>query len=233
MGSGRALAVIAAVNTLLAGAAGGCAAMTYMWLIGPSRKPDPGMSVNGILAGLVAITAPCAFVDPWAAVVIGLISGVLVCIVSFALERAQIDDPVGAVPVHFANGLFGVLAVGIFANGSELTAGWNGITTPVTGLLYGGVAQFFAQALEAGSIAVVAGGLSYVFFRVLNRVGVLRSDPHDELLGLDVPEMGMPGYAGEDMVFHGNRIRSHVGMGAVKAVSVASFAVTGMSVKKD
>ena len=112
--------------------------MFYMWLIGPSKKPDPGLSVNGVLAGLVAITAPCAFVTSASAVVIGLIAGVIVCLVTFGIEKLHIDDPVGAVPVHFANGLWGLLAVGIFANGNPITAGWNGVDTPVTGLLYGG-----------------------------------------------------------------------------------------------
>ncbi|HEX9333991.1 MAG TPA: hypothetical protein VF896_19015, partial [Anaerolineales bacterium] len=85
VGAFRNLAVIAAVNTLMAGAAGGASAMTYMWLFGPTKKPDPGMSVNGVLAGLVAITAPCAFVDSWAAVAIGLIAGVIVCWASVLL----------------------------------------------------------------------------------------------------------------------------------------------------
>ncbi|MGE5602457.1 MAG: ammonium transporter, partial [Nitrososphaerales archaeon] len=99
-GGGQGLAVNAAVNTLLAGAAGGVSAMLYMWLFGPTRKPDPGLSVNGLLAGLVAITAPCAFVSSWAAVVIGLVAGMVVCLVTFAIEKLHIDDPVGAVPVH-------------------------------------------------------------------------------------------------------------------------------------
>jgi Amt family ammonium transporter len=84
------------------------------------------MSVNGILAGLVAITAPCAFVDSWAAVVIGLIAGLIVCWASALLDKLKIDDPVGAVPVHFFNGAWGVLAVGIFANGNPDTP-WNGV----------------------------------------------------------------------------------------------------------
>ena len=151
-GAFRNLAVIAAINTLMAGAAGGVSAMTYVWLFGPTRKPDPGMSVNGILAGLVAITAPCAFVDSWAAVVIGLIAGVIVCWATVLLEKWKIDDPVGAVPVHFFNGLWGVLAVGIFANGNPETAAWNGVESAVTGLLYGGTTQIFAQLAEIGSI---------------------------------------------------------------------------------
>jgi Amt family ammonium transporter len=191
------LVALAAINTLLAGAAGGVTAMTYMWLFGPSKKPDPGMSVNGVLAGLVAITAPCAFVDGWAAVVIGVIGGVLVCLATFALEKAKIDDPVGAVPVHFVNGIWGVLATGIFANGNPDSAAWNGIDSPVSGLLYGNFGQFAAQALEALSVAGVVFTLSYVFFRVLHGANLLRVSAADEIAGLDLPEMGVPGYHGE------------------------------------
>lgn len=189
------LVAVAAVNTLLAGAAGGMSAMFYMWWFGPAKKPDPSMSVNGILAGLVAITAPCAFVDPWAAVVIGLIGGVLACIFSTWLEKAKIDDPVGAVPVHLGNGLWGVIAVGLFANGNPDTAAWNGIDTAVTGLFYGGgVSQLIAQVAEAASIFIFVFVLSYIFFRILNGMGLLRSDPADEIVGLDIPEMGAKGY---------------------------------------
>jgi Amt family ammonium transporter len=188
------LAVLAAINTLLAGAAGGVSAMTYVWLFGASKKPDPGMSVNGILAGLVAITAPCAFVDTWASVVIGLIAGLIVCWASVLLEKWQIDDPVGAVPVHFFNGLWGVLAVGIFANGNPDTAAWNGVETPVTGLLYGGTTQIVAQLAEVGSIFVVVFALSYVFFKVLAALKLLRVSREVELQGLDIPEIGTLGY---------------------------------------
>jgi Amt family ammonium transporter len=209
-GSGRDLAVLAAVNTLLAGAAGGLSAMVYMWLRGPTRRPDPGLSVNGVLAGLVAITAPCAFVSTGAAVLIGLISGIVVCLVTFALERMQIDDPVGAVPVHFANGLWGLLAVGIFANGNPVTAGWNGVEGPVTGLLYGGGTQILAQVAEIAAVVVVAGGLSFVFFKVLSALKLLRSAPGDELAGLDMPEMGMPGYTTVDVRMPGGRLTQQV-----------------------
>src|SRR6266480_2103900 len=89
------------------------------------RKPDPGMMVNGMLAGLVAITAPCAFVDPWAAAVIGIVAGVLVVIACGVIEnRFKIDDPVGAIAVHGVNGVWGVLCIGIFANG-KYGGGWN------------------------------------------------------------------------------------------------------------
>ena len=201
---------IAAVNTLLAGAAGGVAAMAYMWLFGPSKKPDPGLSVNGVLAGLVAITAPCAFVTSTAAVVIGLIAGVIVCLVTFGIEKLRIDDPVGAVPVHFVNGLWGVLAVGIFANGNPITAGWNGVASPVTGLLYGGATQIVAQIIEIAAIVIVVGGLSFVFFKVLSALKLLRSAPGDELAGLDMPEMGVPGYTTVDVWMPGGRLSQQV-----------------------
>ncbi|MEZ4868102.1 MAG: hypothetical protein R3C14_42630 [Caldilineaceae bacterium] len=189
------LVAVAAVNTLLAGAASGMSAMCYMWWFGPIKRPDPAMSVNGVLAGLVAITAPCAFVTSWAAVVIGLVAGVLVCLVSAWLEKAGIDDPVGAVPVHFANGLWGLLAVGLFAAGNPDTAAWNGMDSAVIGLFYGGgIGQLVAQVAEVAAILVFAFGLSYLFFRLLNGFGILRSDPAAEILGLDIPEMGSRGY---------------------------------------
>jgi Amt family ammonium transporter len=194
LGGFRNLAVIAAVNTLLAGAAGGCSAMTYMWLFGPNKKPDAGMSVNGLLAGLVAITAPCAFVDQWAAVVIGLIAGVLVVLASGWLEKLKIDDPVGAVPVHMVNGAFGVLAVGIFANGNPDTAAWNGVESAVTGLLYGGSTQILAQLAEVGAVFIAVFGLSYLFFKVCASFKLLRVSREDELAGLDMPEMGSLAY---------------------------------------
>jgi Amt family ammonium transporter len=193
-GAFRNLAVSAAINTLLAGAAGGISAMAYAWRFGASRKPDPALSVNGILAGLVAITAPCAFVDSWAAVVIGLIAGVWACVATALLDRWKIDDPVGAVPVHFFNGLWGVLAVGIFANGSPDSAAWNGVPGAVTGLLYGGSTQILAQMAEALAVGGTAFGLSYVFFKALAAFGVLRVSREDELAGLDLPEMGVAGY---------------------------------------
>lgn len=194
VGGFRDLAVLAAINTLMAGAAGGLSAMTYAWKFGPTKKPDAGLSVNGILAGLVAITAPCAFVDPWAAVVIGLIAGLIACWATFQIEKWGIDDPVGAVPVHFFNGAWGVLSVGIFANGNPATAAWNGVESPVTGLLYGGTTQILAQFAEALSIFVFAFGLSYVFFKILAYYKVLRVSREVELQGLDIPEMGSVGY---------------------------------------
>jgi Amt family ammonium transporter len=205
-GSGGNLAATAAVNTLIAGAVGGCAAMLYMWWFGPSKKPDPALSVNGVLAGLVAITAPCAFVSSYEAAIIGLVAGLLVCFATFKLERMHIDDPVGAVPVHFVNGAWGLIAVGLFANNNPSTDGWNGVPGTVGGLLHGNSTQILAQLSEIGSILVFVFGLSYLFFKFLNAVNVLRTAPGDELAGLDMPEMGLPGYTTDDVVMHGGRI---------------------------
>ncbi len=199
------LVAIAAVNTLLAGAAGGLSTMTYTWLTG-TKKPSPSMSVNGILAGLVAITAPCAFVDSWGAVIIGLVAGVLVVLATGWLEKAKIDDPVGAVPVHFVNGMWGVLAVGIFSVGNPDTAAWNGIDSAVTGIVAGGYTQIIAQVLEAAAVAIFAFGLSYAFFSVLKRAGVLRSRAEDEIAGLDMPELGEYGYLTEGIDVAGGQV---------------------------
>src|SRR5205823_4245278 len=113
------------VNTILASAFGCLSAMFVMWR--KFGKPDPSMTANGLLAGLVAITAPCAFVAPWAAAVIGIVAGGIVVGVVVLVERvAKVDDPVGAVAVHGANGLWGVLAVGLFADG-KYGDGLNGV----------------------------------------------------------------------------------------------------------
>ena len=206
VGTGQNLASNAAVNTLLAGGAGGFAAMMFMWWFGPTKKPDPGLSVNGILAGLVAITSPCAFVNPTGAVLIGLIAGVIVCLAVFLLEKLKIDDPVGAVPVHFFNGIWGLLSVGIFADGAAASAGWNGVDGPVTGLIFGGKTQIFAQLLEVAAIFVVVGGLSFLFFKLLSLLKLLRSEPAHELMGLDMPEMGAQGYSTVDVHMHGSAL---------------------------
>jgi Amt family ammonium transporter len=193
-----------AVNTALAGAFGAVSAMFWvMWRWG---KPDPGMMVNGMLAGLVAITAPCAFVDPWAAAVIGTLAGVLVVLAATFIEnKMKVDDPVGAIAVHGVCGTFGVLCVGIFANG-QYGAGWN-LTTEgtaagakgISGVLYGmdpGLGQLGAQAVGAVVIWTVIFGVAYSFFRIQNLVmkGGIRPTAEDEMAGLDLPEMGALAY---------------------------------------
>lgn len=210
VGTGGQLAVNALVNTLIAGAVSGCVSMVGMWWFGPSKKPDPAMSVNGLLAGLVAITAPCAFVDSIGAAIIGFVAGVLVIYATFILEKLKIDDPVGAVPVHFVNGLWGVIAVGLFANGNPSSAGWNGMTSAVTGLFYGNGSQLIAQICEVVAIFIAAFGGSYIFFKILKMLNVLRSDPHDELVGLDIPEMGAQGYCNVDIQMTGGRLTAQI-----------------------
>jgi len=185
---------VAATNTAIAGAFGSIAAMLY--ITRKTGKPDPGMMVNGMLAGLVAITASCAFVDPWAAAVIGTIAAVLIIEAIYFFERRGIDDPVGAISVHGVGGLFGLLCVGVFANGTY-GAGWNGSTSEgVKGIIKGDWGQLGAQALGAVTIVVVCGLMSYTFFAVQNKMtkGGIRSKAEDEIAGLDLAEMGVLAY---------------------------------------
>jgi len=193
-----------AANTAIAAAFGATMGMCWIWIRG--GKPDPGMMVNGMLAGLVAITAPCAFVDPYAAAIIGVIAAVLCIEAVFFVERKlKIDDPVGAIAVHGVNGIFGVLAIGIFANG-KYGAGWNlttkgaAATKGVTGILGGdvslGLHQLGAQAIGALTIIFVMGGIAYAFFKIQDTLtkGGIRSSEEDEIAGLDLPEMGVLAY---------------------------------------
>ena len=200
------LATLAALNTLLAGAAGGISAMVYSWVFMDAKKPSPALSVNGLLAGLVAVTAPCAFIDGPSAVVIGLIAGVLVCWATVTLDKLKIDDPVGAVPVHLVNGAWGVIATGIFAVGNPDTAGWNGVQAAVAGALHGNVMQLLPQILEVLAIGAFAFTTSYAFFVVLKRVGWLRSRAEDEVAGLDMPEMGELGYVTDGIAVPGGQV---------------------------
>ena len=193
---------VVATNTAIAAAFGATIAMFYcMWRMG---KPDPGMMANGMLAGLVAITAPCAFVQPWAAAVIGSIAAVLVVESVFFFERKGVDDPVGAISVHGTCGIWGVLCVGIFADG-RYGFGWNLTDTSatkahgVTGFLYDtslGFKQLGAQAIGSLVIIFVMGGFAYLFFKLQNAVmkGGIRPTAEVEEAGLDLPEMGVLAY---------------------------------------
>jgi len=179
---------IVAVNTLLSACFGFVAAMA--WTNAKYGKPDISMSCNGMLAGLVAITAPCAFVAPWAACVIGLIAGFLVCYsVWFFDHVAHVDDPCGAISVHGVNGAWGVLAVGIFADGTY-GDGWNGVAGPVKGLIYGDGGQFAAQAAHVLVGFAWAWGITWLIFSVAKRFMQIRVSPEAELEGLDLPEFG-------------------------------------------
>jgi Amt family ammonium transporter len=190
-GSDLRIAVIA-VNTMLASASGAIFAVLYMWF--RYGKPDPSMAGNGMLAGLVAITAPCAFVNSFWAFVIGAIAGVLVCWSVFFIERRlKIDDPVGAVSVHGTCGAWGVISLGLFADGTY-GSGWGGVNGTVKGLLYGDASQFVAQLIGPIVCFVFIFSISWVFFKILDAAVGLRSTPEAEIEGLDVPEMGIHGY---------------------------------------
>ncbi|MBC8113749.1 MAG: ammonium transporter, partial [Candidatus Saccharimonas sp.] len=180
------------VNTMLASVAGALSCMAYLMAIG--MKPDPSMMCNGMLAGLVAITAPCAFVDSWAACVIGAIAGVLVVISVFFWDKMGVDDPVGAISVHGVNGLFGVISVGIFANG-KYGLGFNGVERAaydknpavledgVRGLLYGDVTQLYAQLLDAGTVIIFGAVTSFDLFKLSNLITPIRVSKEVEIEG--------------------------------------------------
>jgi len=183
-----------AVNTMLAGMAGSFGAMLYMWI--RYGKPDASMSGNGLLAGLVAITAPSGFVNPVASVIIGLIAGVLVCLsVEFIDRVLKVDDPVGAISVHGANGLWGVISVGLFADGKSNYGGaWNSVPGSVTGLFYGDGGQLVAQLIGAATLIGFVFTLSFVFNLLIDWFVGQRVSARAELEGLDIPEMGALGY---------------------------------------
>ena len=177
-----------AVTTNLAASAGVVASsVTSRTLFG---KADLSMSVNGALAGLVAITAPCANVTPLGAVIIGLAAGFIVCVAIPFLDKIKIDDPVGAVSVHLVCGVFGTLALGLFAAPS--------IDEGVVGLFYGGGAGLLIKQL-AGVVAVgvFTFVLSFILWQAVKAVVGVRVSAEDELAGLDISEHAMEAYAGE------------------------------------
>ncbi len=183
---------VVAVNTMLASAAGAVAAMAYMMV--RFGKPDPSMMANGMLAGLVAITAPCAFVTAPASVLIGLIAGVLVCWSVFFVEGTlKVDDPVGAISVHGVNGAWGVLSLGLFADG-VYGDGWNGVPGKVTGLFYGAPKQFLAECIGVVVCFAWTFATIYVFFKVVDVIVGNRVSAETELAGLDLPEVGALAY---------------------------------------
>ena len=183
-----------AVNTMLAGMAGSFSGMYYMWL--RYGKPDASMTGNAFLAGLVAITAPSGFVNPLASVIIGLIAGVLVCLSCEFVERVlKLDDVVGAISVHGANGIWGVIAVGLFADGrSNYGGAWGGVPGSVTGLFYGDAGQLVAQLIGVATLVGFVFTFSFVANLIIEVAWGHRVSAKVELEGLDIPEMGGLGY---------------------------------------
>ncbi len=198
---------VIAVNTNLAAVAGAASAM-FLWYY-MFGKPDVTMACNGMLAGLVAITAPCAFVSPNSAVIIGLVAGIIVDLGVLFNERVlKVDDPCGAISVHGYCGWFGAVCVGIFADGTY-GAGWNGVGAltylgkagmGVTGLLYGDYRQFAMQLGGATLCVVYAFGLTYLVFSIVNAIKPMRVTKEVEREGLDVPEFGLSAYPEDEVV---------------------------------
>ncbi len=188
-----------ATNTAIAAALGATVGM--FWITKRTGKPDPGMLVNGMLGGLVAITAPCAFVSPWAAAVIGGAAAIICIEAVFILEKKGIDDPVGAIAVHGIGGTFGVICVGLFANG-VYGNGWNlavdddGNAIPLKGVFYGEFGQLGAQLVGVLVIWTVIFGIAFGFFKLQNKFtkGGIRVTEDVEISGLDIPEMGVAAY---------------------------------------
>jgi Amt family ammonium transporter len=192
---------IIATNTMLASASGAVAAGLVIWKV--AGKPDPSMMCNGMLAGLVAITSPCAFVTPTGGVIIGAVAGVLVVYSVFLFDKLKIDDPVGAISVHGTCGVWGLISVGLLSDGSY-GQGWNGVGATdylgvagrgVTGLFYGDSKQIVAQMIEVVvglGWNILAGGV--IFFVIGKILGSNRVSAEVEIAGLDLPEMGAAGY---------------------------------------
>lgn len=186
VGDGSLIARVA-INTNLAAAMGGIFAMLTVWKM--FGKPDLSMAMNGALAGLVAITAPCAFVEPWAAIVIGMVGGIIVVLGVVLLDRLRIDDPVGAVAVHGLNGIWGTLAIGLF--------GQKALGLAHNGLFYGGgLVQLGIQALGVTSVVLFILASMGIVFKLIDRSIGLRVTREEELKGLDIGEHGMESYAG-------------------------------------
>ncbi len=189
-----------AVVTMLAGAAGSVTAMAFARMT--LGKYDPGYMINGILAGLVAITAPSGYVSPILAVLIGGMAGVLTCWAMGFIERVvKVDDPVGAIAVHGVSGIFGVICVGLFADGTApdfLVVGY-----PIKGLFFGDGAQLVAQLVGAATAIIWSFGTSFILFTVLKAMGLFRISPEDEMTGIDIPEMGTHAYPPQEIPGYG------------------------------
>jgi Amt family ammonium transporter len=183
-----------AVNTMLAGCTGSIASLLYMWI--RFGKPDASMAGNGLLAGLVAITAPSGFVNTVGAAIIGFSAGMIVCAsVEFVERVLKVDDPVGAISVHGTCGLWGVISVGLFADGTSNYGGsWNGVNGNVTGLFYGDPSQLVAQLIGCATLVGIVFTLSYLFNWLVDVIIGQRVGAQSELEGLDLPEMGALGY---------------------------------------
>ncbi len=184
-----------AANTTLAACAGGLLAMFYAYI--SLKKWDLGSTINGFLAGLVAITCPCYWVSPLGSIILGGIAGVIVVMGAELLEWLRIDDPIGAVPVHGFAGIWGTIALGLFATGEYGVTGPTGPdnSAPLTGLFYGGGTTVLVAQL-IGSLIVTAAtfGSAMVVMYSVNALGLLRVSKEGEMEGLDIHEHGVSAY---------------------------------------
>jgi Amt family ammonium transporter len=188
----NAMAEIAVVTNTAGAMAALTATLTCWWLLG---KPDLGMTLNGCLAGLVAITAPCAFVTVGASMIIGAIAGVIVVLAVIGFDKIKIDDPVGATSVHLVNGVFGTLCIGLFAEPTRVAARCLPPANTWKGLFYGGgMDQLIGQAVGVGATAVYVLLLSSAAWLVLKYTMGLRVSEAEEIEGLDIGEHGMYAY---------------------------------------
>jgi Amt family ammonium transporter len=186
---------VVAVNTMIAGSSATMSCLLWMWWF-RTKKPDPSMMCNGMLAGLVAITAPCAFVSVGGAFWIGIVAGILVVESVFFFDKRGIDDPVGAISVHGVNGAWGCLSIGLFADGTYGDK-WNGVAGTVKGLFYGGgMSQFWAEFIGVTTCFVTLSIISLIVYYAVEKTVGNRVAREIEIEGLDLPEMGVPGYSG-------------------------------------
>ena len=184
-------------NTTLAACAAALTAVFYIYF--RTGKWDPGSITNGFLAGLVAITAPCYWVSPFGSVMIGAIAGVLVILAVDVLEYLRIDDPIGAVPVHMVNGIWGTISLGLFASGQFSAIGSDPIspdlTNKLTGLFYGGGSQVLkAQLIGSAIVTIATFGVSMAVMYAIDAFGLLRLSKVGELDGMDIHEHGISAY---------------------------------------
>jgi Amt family ammonium transporter len=184
-----------ATNTTLAACAAGLMAMVYGYP--KTKKWDISFTVNGFLAGLVAITCPCYWVSPTGSILIGLVAGVVVVVAVDVLEWLRIDDPIGAVPVHGICGIWGTLSLGLFACGQYGATGPMAAdnSAPLKGLFYGGGTQVLqAQAIGSGIITITTFVVALIVMYAVKAMGQLRVSEAGELEGLDIHEHGIPAY---------------------------------------
>ena len=184
-----------AANTTLAACAGGLTAVFYLYF--KFGKWDAGAITNGLLAGLVAITCPCYWVSPLGSVVLGGVAGVLCLLAVEVLEYLRIDDPIGAVPVHFVNGIWGTISLGLFACGQYGATGPTGPdnSAPLAGLFYGGgTTVLMAQIVGSACITLATLGVGFALMFAVNAMGILRVSKEHELFGLDLAEHGISCY---------------------------------------